>query len=207
MKKRILGKSGLEVSALGFGCMGLSYGYGPATDRQAAIVLIRAAFERGVTLFDTVEAYGPGTNEELVGEAVGPFRDQVVIATKFGFIDGVVAKGMDSRPENISPFKGSGALSGATVTFEPGTRTAWHVHPLGQTIIVLSILGLVQRRGSPVEQVRPGDIVFFEPAEQHWHGASPSCAMVHIAIAEANDGKVVDWLEKVVDGEYAGEAH
>ena len=101
MKKRILGNSGLEVSALGFGCMGLSYGYGPATDTQAGIALIRAAFERGVTFFDTAEAYGPGANEELVGEAVAPFRDQVVIATKFGFIDGVVAKGMDSRPENI----------------------------------------------------------------------------------------------------------
>jgi aryl-alcohol dehydrogenase-like predicted oxidoreductase len=101
MKKRILGNSGLEVSALGFGCMGLSYGYGPATDTQAGIALIRAAFERGVTFFDTAEAYGPGVNEALVGEAVAPFRDQVVIATKFGFVDGVVAKGMDSRPENI----------------------------------------------------------------------------------------------------------
>ena len=101
MKKRILGNSGLEVSALGFGCMGLSYGYGPATDTQAGIALIRAAFERGVTFFDTAEAYGPGANEDLLGEAVAPFRDEVVIATKFGFIDGVVAKGMDSRPENI----------------------------------------------------------------------------------------------------------
>ena len=101
MEKRILGNSGLEVSALGFGCMGLSYGYGPATDTQTGVALIRAAFERGVTFFDTAEAYGPGTNEELVGEAVAPFRDQVVIATKFGFIDGMVAKGMDSRPENI----------------------------------------------------------------------------------------------------------
>jgi aryl-alcohol dehydrogenase-like predicted oxidoreductase len=81
--------------------MGLSYGYGPATDTQAGIALIRAAFERGVTFFDTAEAYGPGVNEALVGEAVAPFRDQVVIATKFGFVDGVVAKGMDSRPENI----------------------------------------------------------------------------------------------------------
>ena len=101
MKKRILGNSGLEVSALGLGCMGLSYGYGPATDTAAGVALIRAAFERGVTFFDTAEAYGPGVNEALVGEAVAPFRDQVVIATKFGFIDGVVAKGMDSRPENI----------------------------------------------------------------------------------------------------------
>jgi aryl-alcohol dehydrogenase-like predicted oxidoreductase len=101
MEKRILGKSGLEVSALGLGCMGLSYGYGPATDKEASIALIRGAFERGVTFFDTAEAYGQGANEELVGEAVAPFRDQVVIATKFGFLDGLVAKGLDSRPESI----------------------------------------------------------------------------------------------------------
>lgn len=103
MEKRILGKDGLEVSALGFGCMGLSYGYGPATDSQTGVALIRAAFERGVTFFDTAEAYGPGANEELVGEAVAPFRDEVVIATKFGFIDGLVAKGMDSRRRISGP--------------------------------------------------------------------------------------------------------
>jgi quercetin dioxygenase-like cupin family protein len=102
-----------------------------------------------------------------------------------------------------APFKGSGALGGATVTFEPGARTAWHTHPLGQTIIVTTGLGLVQREDGPVEEVRPGDIVFFEPAERHWHGASSGCAMSHIAIAEAQDGKVVDWLEQVTDAEYA----
>ena len=101
MQKRVLGQSGLEVSAIGFGCMGLSFGYGPATDRAEAISLIRAAHERGVTFFDTAEAYGPGHNEEVVGEALGPVRDQVVIATKFGFRDGVPANGMDSRPERI----------------------------------------------------------------------------------------------------------
>jgi len=101
MEKRVLGNRGLEVSALGLGCMGLSYGYGPATETATGIALIRAAFERGVTFFDTAEAYGQGANEELVGEALAPFRDQVVIATKFGFTDGVVAKGLDSRPENI----------------------------------------------------------------------------------------------------------
>ena len=85
MQKRTLGKSGLEVSAIGLGCMGLSYGYGPATEKQAAITLIRSAFEQGVTFFDTAEAYGPFLNEELLGEALEPFRDQVVIATKFGF--------------------------------------------------------------------------------------------------------------------------
>jgi aryl-alcohol dehydrogenase-like predicted oxidoreductase len=101
MEKRILGDSGLEVSAIGLGCMGLSYGYGPATDRQAAIGLIRAAHERGVTFFDTAEAYGPDINEEIVGEALEPVRDEVVIATKFGFRDGIPANGLDSRPERI----------------------------------------------------------------------------------------------------------
>jgi aryl-alcohol dehydrogenase-like predicted oxidoreductase len=101
MQKRTLGKSGLEVSALGLGCMGLSYGYGPATEKQAAIQLIRTAFERGVTFFDTAEAYAQGANEELLGEALEPFRDQVVIATKFGFEEGDPSKGQNSRPERI----------------------------------------------------------------------------------------------------------
>jgi pyridoxine 4-dehydrogenase len=101
MQKRKLGTSGLEVSAIGLGCMGLSFGLGPATDRHEAIALIRAAFERGVTFFDTAESYGPFVNEEVVGEALEPFRDQVVIATKFGFPGGVFTAGLDSRPENI----------------------------------------------------------------------------------------------------------
>src|SRR5271157_4652719 len=101
MKTRILGKSGLEVSALGFGCMGLSFGYGPATDKGAAIALIREAFESGVTFFDTAEAYGPFTNEELVGEALAAVRDKVVIATKFGFENGIPSQGLNSKPERI----------------------------------------------------------------------------------------------------------
>ena len=101
MEKRQLGRSGPEVSALGLGCMGLSFGYGPATECGEAIALIRAAHERGVTFFDTAEAYGPGHNEEVVGEALAPVRDQVVIATKFGFVNGVPAQGLDSRPERI----------------------------------------------------------------------------------------------------------
>jgi aryl-alcohol dehydrogenase-like predicted oxidoreductase len=99
--RMLLGRSGLEVSALGFGCMGLSFGYGPATDRKEAVALIRAAKERGVTFFDTAEAYGPGHNEEVVGEALAPVRDEVVIATKFGFVNGVPTQGLDSRPERI----------------------------------------------------------------------------------------------------------
>jgi aryl-alcohol dehydrogenase-like predicted oxidoreductase len=105
MQKRTLGKSGLEVSALGLGCMGMSYGYGPAADKQEMISLIRSAVERGVTFFDTAEAYGPFTNEELVGEALAPFQGQVVIATKFGFkLDPTAERGLsglDSRPEHI----------------------------------------------------------------------------------------------------------
>lgn len=101
MQKRKLGKSGLEVSALGLGCMGLSFGYGPATEKSQAIGLIRSAAERGVTLFDTAEAYGPFTNETLVGEALAPFRRQVVIATKFGFAEADAQKGLDSRPSHI----------------------------------------------------------------------------------------------------------
>ena len=96
-----LGRSGLTVSAIGLGCMGLSYGYGPATDRQEAIQLIRSAYDQGVTFFDTAEAYGPFANEDLLGEALQPMRDQVVIATKFGFKDGDSSKGQDSRPERI----------------------------------------------------------------------------------------------------------
>jgi aryl-alcohol dehydrogenase-like predicted oxidoreductase len=101
MQKRKLGNSGLEVSAIGFGCMGLSFGYGPALEKESAISLIRAAFESGVTFFDTAECYGPFENEELVGEALAPLRDQVVIATKFGFRDGDSKSGVDSRPQRI----------------------------------------------------------------------------------------------------------
>ena len=101
MQKRKLGKSGLEVSAIGFGCMGLTFAYGPALEKQAAIAIIRAAVECGVTFFDTAEAYGPFANEELVGDALAPLRDRVVIATKFGFKDGDSTRGVDSRPERI----------------------------------------------------------------------------------------------------------
>src|SRR6201999_888129 len=101
MKKTFLGKSGLEVSALGFGCMGLSFGFGPATEKGEAIKIIRAAYDGGVTFFDTAEAYGPFTNEELVGEALAPVRDKVVIATKFGFENGIPSQGTNSKPERI----------------------------------------------------------------------------------------------------------
>lgn len=101
MEKRKLGNSGLEVSAIGLGCMGLSFGYGPATDKQEAIKLIQAAFDSGIAFFDTAECYGPFINEELLGEALAPFRDKVIIATKFGFKDGDSKKGLDSSPARI----------------------------------------------------------------------------------------------------------
>jgi quercetin dioxygenase-like cupin family protein len=92
----------------------------------------------------------------------------------------------------------------ATVTFEPSARTAWHTHPLGQMLIVISGLGWAQREGGPIEEIRPGDVVWFAPNEKHWHGATPTTAMTHIAIQEALDGKAVDWMEKVSDEQYLG---
>jgi quercetin dioxygenase-like cupin family protein len=94
--------------------------------------------------------------------------------------------------------------AGASVTFEPGARTAWHTHPLGQTLIVTSGVGRAQRWGGPVEEIRPGDVVWFPPGEKHWHGASPTTAMTHIAMQEKLDGKMVDWLEQVSADQYEG---
>jgi quercetin dioxygenase-like cupin family protein len=93
-------------------------------------------------------------------------------------------------------------VGGAIVTFEPCARTAWHTHPLGQTLIITAGLGRVQREGGPIEEVRTGDIVWFEPGERHWHGASPTTAMTHIAIAEKLDGRAVEWMEHVTDEQY-----
>lgn len=103
-----------------------------------------------------------------------------------------------------APFSGSGALSAATVTFEPGARTAWHTHTLGQTLLVVSAFGRVQR-GGPIEEIRPGGIVWFAPYEKHWHGAAPECAMSHIAIAEMKDSSAVTCMEKVTDQQHAKE--
>jgi quercetin dioxygenase-like cupin family protein len=93
-------------------------------------------------------------------------------------------------------------LNGGSVTFEPGARTAWHTHPLGQTLIITAGLGWVQTEGGPIEEVRPGDVVFFPPGEKHWHGATPTTAMTHIAVQESLNGKNVDWMEKVSDEQY-----
>ena len=92
----------------------------------------------------------------------------------------------------------------ASVTFEPGARTAWHTHPLGQTLVVTAGVGRVQREGGPVEEIRPGDVIWFPPGEKHWHGASPTTFMTHIAIQQQLDGKTVDWMEKVTDDQYRG---
>ena len=94
--------------------------------------------------------------------------------------------------------------AGNAVTFEPGARTAWHTHPLGQVLIVTAGCGRTQREGGPIEEIRPGDVVVFAPGEKHWHGAAPTTAMTHIAIQEALDGKVVEWMEKVTDEQYRG---
>jgi quercetin dioxygenase-like cupin family protein len=93
-------------------------------------------------------------------------------------------------------------VGGASVTFEPGARTAWHTHPLGQTLIVTAGCGWVQREGGPIEEIRPGDVIWFPPGEKHWHGAAPTTAMTHIAIQEQLDGKTADWMEKVGDEQY-----
>jgi quercetin dioxygenase-like cupin family protein len=105
-----------------------------------------------------------------------------------------------------SPFKGSdpARVAGAIVTFEAGARTAWHTHPLGQTLIVTAGCGRAQRWGGPIEEIRPGDIVWFPPGEKHWHGAAPTTAMTHIAIQEQLNGKAVDWMEKVSEEQYQG---
>jgi quercetin dioxygenase-like cupin family protein len=102
------------------------------------------------------------------------------------------------------PFKGTdpARVAGAIVTFEPGARTAWHIHPLGQTLIVTAGCGWAQRWGGSIEEIRPGDLIWFSPGEKHWHGATPTTAMTHIAIQEQLDGKAVDWMEKVSDEEY-----
>ena len=108
------------------------------------------------------------------------------------------------RIDPLFPAIDPARAAGNNVTFEPGARTAWHTHPLGQTLIVTAGAGQVQREGAPVEEIRPGDVVWFPPGEKHWHGASPTTAMTHIAIQEKLDGKTVEWLEKVTDQQYRG---
>jgi aryl-alcohol dehydrogenase-like predicted oxidoreductase len=157
MQHRKLGKSNLEVSALGLGCMGLSYGYGPATDKQEAIALIRAAVEGGITFFDTAEAYGPYTNEELVGEALAPFRDQVVIATKFGFkFDPNTGKmaGLDSRPEHIKE-----VAEAALKRLKTGVIDLFYQHRVDPAVPIEDMAGAVK------ELIQQGKVKHFGLSE------------------------------------------
>ena len=108
------------------------------------------------------------------------------------------------RIDPLFPVAPPARAAGNAVTFEPGARTAWHTHPLGQILIVTYGCGRVQREGGPIEEIRPGDVVSFAPGEKHWHGAAPTTAMTHFAIQEALDGKAVDWMEKVSDDDYTG---
>ena len=110
------------------------------------------------------------------------------------------------RIDPLFPANAPARAAAASVTFEPGARTAWHTHPLGQTVIVTSGLGWAQREGGPIEEIRPGDVVWFPPGEKHWHGATDKTAMTHVAIAEAQDGSPVTWLEQVSDAQYLGRA-
>jgi aryl-alcohol dehydrogenase-like predicted oxidoreductase len=141
MQKRKLGKSNLEISALGFGCMGLSHGYGPATEKKQAIALIRTAFDRGVTFFDTAEAYGPYKNEELVGEALAPFRNQVVVATKFGFDFDAEGKqsGMNSNPEHIRQY-----IEGALKRLKTDVIDLLYQHRVDPNVPIEDVAGTVR---------------------------------------------------------------
>ena len=156
MQKRKLGRSDLEVSALGLGCMGMSFGYGPAADRQEMISLIRAAAERGVTFFDTAQIYGPFTNEELVGEALAPFRDQVVIATKFGFRiaqDGQ-QRGLSSRPEYIRQM-----TEGSLERLRVETIDLYYQHRVDPNVPIEEVAGTVK------ELIREGKVRHFGLSE------------------------------------------
>ena len=154
MQQRQLGKSGLKVSALGLGCMGLSYGYGPATDTADAIKLIRAGVERGITFFDTAEAYGPFINESVVGVALEPMRDQVVIATKFGFRDGDTTKGLDSRPERIRQ-----VAEEALMRLRTDRIDLFYQHRVDPTVPIEDVAGTVK------ELIREGKVKHFGLSE------------------------------------------
>ena len=154
MQKRTLGKSGLEVSALGFGCMGLSFGFGPATEKGEAIKVIRAAYDGGVTFFDTAEAYGPFTNEEVVGEALAPVRDKVVIATKFGFKNGVPGQGTDSRPERIRE-----VAEGALKRLKSEAIDLFYQHRVDPDVPIEEVAGTVK------DLIREGKVKHFGMSE------------------------------------------
>ncbi len=139
----------------------------------------------------------PGTSGDAAGVTVARNGSQPSTRGPADFFTGTVR--VDPLFQPIAPSRASGGL----VTFEPGARSAWHTHPLGQTLIVTAGLGRVQRWGGPIEEIRPGDVVSIAPGQKHWHGAGPATAMTHIALTEMLDGKNVDWLEKVSDEQHA----
>ena len=142
----------------------------------------------------------------VMAAAMPAYASSEVVVTRAGSQPSTAgpAKNFTGSVRVDDRFKGSGLarISGATITFEPGARTAWHTHPLGQTLIVTAGVGLVQEWGGPVQEIRPGDIVWIPPGVKHWHGASPTVGMSHIAFSEALDGKTVEWMEKVLDEQY-----
>src|SRR5207245_428857 len=171
MQKRTLGKSKLEVSSLGLGCMGLSFGYGPAVDKQEGISLIRAAVERGVTFFDTAEVYGPFANEELVGEALSPFRQQVVIATKFGFkLDPATGKqvGLDSRPEHIKQ-----VADASLQRLKTGVIDLFYQHRVDPNVPIEDVAGAVKNLGALEVQFTTAELLEIDRAtsKMQVHGA------------------------------------
>jgi pyridoxine 4-dehydrogenase len=154
MQKRKLGKSGLEVSAIGYGCMGLNFAYGPGLEKQDAIRLLQAAFERGVTFFDTAEAYGPFANEELLGEALAPFREQVVIATKFGFESGKVEAGLNSKPAHIKE-----VAEAALKRLKTGVIDLFYQHRVDPEVPIEDVAGAVK------DLIREGKVRHFGLSE------------------------------------------
>jgi len=174
MQKRVLGKSGLEVSALGLGCMGLSFGYGPATNKEDAIRLIRNAYELGVIFFDTAEAYGPYDNEVLLGEALAPFRNEIVIATKFGFKDGKPTTGLDSRPENIR------AVAEASLKrLKTDVIDLFYQHRVDPSVPIEEVAGTVK------DLIEEGKVKFFGMSEAGVHSIRKAHAVHPVAALQS----------------------
>jgi len=174
MQKRKLGKNGPEVSAIGLGCMGLNFGYGPGLDRASAVSLLRAAFDLGVTFFDTAEAYGPFTNEEIVGEALAPIRDQVVIATKFGFKDGNSSAGMDSRPEHIRQ-----VAAAALKRLRTDHIDLFYQHRVDPDVPMEDVAGTVR------DLIREGKVRYFGLSEAGAHSIRRAHAVQPVAVLQS----------------------
>jgi aryl-alcohol dehydrogenase-like predicted oxidoreductase len=174
MQQRKLGKSGLEVSALGLGCMGLSHAYGTAPERNDSIRLIRTSVDRGVTFFDTAEAYGPFTNEELLGEALAPFRDKVVIATKFGFKDGNGRRGLDSRPENIRA-----VADAALKRLKTDCIDLFYQHRVDPAVPMEDVAGAVK------ELIQQGKVRYFGMSEASVHSIRRAHAVQPVAALQS----------------------